>query len=392
MNPATSAQKIVIVGGGVIGSAIAYFLASHPRFGGNITVIERDPTYTKASSALSASSIRQQFSQPVNIAVSQFGIDFLRNIKQHLAVDGDVPDIGLTERGYLYLATEAGAATLQENHATQRAHGVDVALLTPAETRQRFPWLQVDDLALASLGLSGEGWFDGYGLLMAFKQKARSLGVQYVKAEAAGFAHSAGRVAAVMLQGGAQLPCDWAVNAAGAWARPLLAGTGLDLPVYGRKRCVYAFASPAKTPDCPLVIDPSGLWFRPEGDIWICGLPPAQDHNDAPLDVDYDLFDEAWLTLANRVPGFEAVRMQRAWAGYYEYNTHDHNALLGPHPHLPNLLLANGFSGHGLQQSPAVGRGLAEWIAEGGYTSLDLSPLAVQRLVEGRSLLEKNVI
>jgi glycine/D-amino acid oxidase-like deaminating enzyme len=387
-------QQVVIVGGGVIGSAIAYFLAKHPRFDGSITVVERDPTYTQASSALSASSIRQQFSQPVNIAVSQFGIEFLRNIQQHLAVDGDVPDIGLTERGYLYLATEAGAATLQENHATQRAQGVDVALLTSAETQQRFPWLQVDDLALASLGLSGEGWFDGYGLLMAFKQKARSLGVQYVKAEATGFVHGAGRVTAVTLQGGTQLPCDWAVNAAGAWARPLLAGTGFDLPVYGRRRCVYAFASPIKTPHCPLVIDPSGLWFRPEGDIWICGLPPAQgqDYNDAPLDVDYELFDEAWLTLAHRVPGFEALRLQRAWAGYYEYNAHDHNALLGPHPQLANLLLANGFSGHGLQQSPAVGRGLAEWIAEGCYTSLDLSPLAAARLVEGRCLLEKNVI
>jgi glycine/D-amino acid oxidase-like deaminating enzyme len=387
-------QQVVIVGGGVIGSAIAYFLASHPRFGGSITVIERDPTYAQASSALSASSIRQQFSQPVNIAVSQFGIEFLRSIKEHLAVDGDVPDIGLTERGYLYLATEAGATTLQENHATQRAQGVDVALLKPAELRQRFPWLQVDDLALGSLGLSGEGWFDGYGLLMAFKQKARSLGVQYVNADAAGFAHSAGRVSTVELQGGAQLPCDWAVNAAGAWARALLAGTGFDLPVYGRRRCVYAFASPAKTPDCPLVIDPGGLWFRPEGDIWICGLPPApgQDGNDAPLEVDYELFDTAWLTLAHRVPGFEAVRLQRAWAGYYEYNTHDHNALLGPHPLLPNLLLANGFSGHGLQQSPAVGRGLAEWMVEGRYSSLDLSPLAAQRLVEGRSLLEKNVI
>lgn len=392
MSNTTHPQQVVIVGGGVIGSAIAYFLAKHPRFAGEITVIERDPTYTQASSALSASSIRQQFSQPVNIAVSQFGIEFLRNIKQHLAVDGDVPDIGLTERGYLYLATEAGETTLRENHATQRAQGVDVALLNPAELQQRFPWLQVDDLALGSLGLSGEGWFDGYGLLMAFKQKARSLGVQYVKAEATGFVHSAGRVQAVTLQGGTQLPCDWAVNAAGAWARPLLADTGFDLPVYGRRRCVYAFASPAKTPACPLVIDPSGLWFRPEGDIWICGLPPAQDDNDAPLDVDYELFDEAWLTLAHRVPEFEAVRLQRAWAGYYEYNTHDHNALLGPHPQLPNLLLANGFSGHGLQQSPAVGRGLAEWIAEGRYTSLDLSPLAATRLVEGTALVEKNVI
>jgi glycine/D-amino acid oxidase-like deaminating enzyme len=387
-------MRICIIGAGAVGSATALFLM---RLGGcdvQVQLVERDPTYARASSALSASSIRQQFSQPVNIAVSQFGNEFLHNIHQHLAVDGDVPEIGLTERGYLYLATEAGAATLRENHATQRAMGVEVALLEPAQLRQRFPWLNVDDLALGSLGLKGEGWFDGYGLLMAFKQKARSLGVQYLKAEATGFAHSAGRVTAVALQGGTQLPCDWAVNAAGAWARPLMANTGLDLPVYGRRRCVYGFASPAKTPGCPLVIDTSGLWFRPEGDIWICGLPPAEgnDDNDAPLDVDHELFDQAWLKLAHRVPGFEALRLQRAWAGYYEYNTLDHNALLGPHPLLPNLLLANGFSGHGLQQSPAVGRGLAEWICEGTYTSLDLSPLAAGRLVSGEALVEKNVI
>jgi FAD-dependent oxidoreductase domain-containing protein 1 len=384
--------RVVIAGGGVIGSAIAYFLAAHPRFDGHVTVIERDPTYAQASSALSASSIRQQFSSPVNIAISQFGIGFLREIERHLAVDGDLPDLGLTEKGYLYLATEAGADTLRENHATQLAHGVRACLLEPAELQRRFPWLAVDDLALASLGLDGEGWFDGYGLLMAFKRKARSLGVNYLKAEATGFVHNQGRVTAVALGYGSELRCDWAVNAAGAWARRLLGGTGIDLPVYGRRRSVYAFSSPASTPDCPLVIDPAGLWFRPEGHLWICGLPPQHDGDDLPLEVDHELFEQAWLTLAQRVPGFEALRQQRAWAGYYEYNGYDQNALLGPHPALTNLLFANGFSGHGLQQSPAVGRGLAEWIVDGGYTRLDLSPLSVARLVEGRRLLEKNVI
>lgn len=177
-------QKVVIVGGGVIGSAIAYFLASNPRFGGSVTVVERDSTYVNASSALSASSIRQQFSSPVNIAISQYGINFLREIERHLAVDGETPDLALTERGYLYLATPAGESILRENHEIQKQHNVDAALLDPAALKAGFPWLSVDDLALGSLGLSGEGWFDGYGLLMAFRQKARSLGVQYVKGEA----------------------------------------------------------------------------------------------------------------------------------------------------------------------------------------------------------------
>lgn len=385
-------ETVVIVGGGVIGSAIAYFLASHKRFTGKVVVVERDSTYACASSALSASSIRQQFSSPVNILISQFGIQFLRDIEQHLAVDGQTPDLALTEKGYLYLATAAGADTLRDNHAVQNQYGVDTVLLDPAGLQKKFPWLAVDDLALGSLGLSGEGWFDGYGLLMAFRQKARSLGVEYLKGDAQNFIIAHDRVQAVRLADGSELACDWAINAAGAWARQLLDATGFTLPVHGRKRCVYVFSSPAKTPDCPLVIDPSGLWFRAEGQYWICSLPPDDDVNDPPLEVDYELFDHAWLTLAQRVPAFEAIRMQRAWAGYYEYNTFDHNAILGPHPGVANLLLANGFSGHGLQQAPAVGRGLAEWIVEGGYASLDLSSLSVQRIVDQQPLMERNII
>ncbi|MDP1976103.1 FAD-binding oxidoreductase [Undibacterium sp.] len=385
-------RHVVIIGGGVIGSAVAYFLAAHPRFQGRVTVLERDPSYTHASSALSASSIRQQFSTPLNIQMSQFGIAFLRDLHQHLAVDGELPELALSEHGYLYLATEGGAATLRENHEIQRAEQVDVALLNQDALKQKFPWLNVDDLAIGSLGLSGEGWFDGYALLMAFRRKARSLGVSYLQADAQGFEHEKGRVTGVRLQNGTVIKCDVAVNAAGAWARPLLAGTGFDLPVVGRVRTVFVVSSPAQTPACPLIIDPSGLWLRPEGQHWICGLPPDNDPDDAALEADYEQFDTAWQIMANRVPAFEALRMQRAWAGYYEYNVFDQNAVIGPHPQLRNLMLANGFSGHGMQHAPATGRGIAELLVDGAYSSLDLSPLSAQRLLDGRPLLEKNVI
>lgn len=385
-------RHVVIVGGGVIGSAVAYFLTAHPRFQGRATVLERDPSYTLASSALSASSIRQQFSTPLNIQMSQFGIAFLRDLHQHLAVDGELPELALSEHGYLYLATEAGAATLRENHKIQRAEQVDVALLNQDALKQKFPWLNVDDLAIGSLGLSGEGWFDGYALLMAFRRKARSQGVTYLQADAQGFEHEKGRVTGVCLQNGTVIKCDVAVNAAGAWARPLLAGTGFDLPVVGRVRTVFVVSSPAQTPACPLIIDPSGLWFRPEGQHWICGLPPDNDPDDAALEANYEQFDTAWQIMANRVPAFEALRMQRAWAGYYEYNVFDQNAVIGAHPQLTNLILANGFSGHGMQHAPATGRGIAELLVDGAYISLDLSPLSAQRLLDGRPLLEKNVI
>ena len=391
--------RVAIVGGGVIGSAVACFLGEDGA-DFDITVIERDPTYARASSALSASSIRQQFSTAINIRISQFGIDFLRHVGERLQVDGQRPEIGLVEPGYLYLAGAAGEAQLRANHQVQRAHDVDVALLAPNELRSRFPWLGVDGVALGSLGLSGEGWYDGYSVLQAFRRKAQARGARYLPADACGFEREAGsgkvRAVQVRQQGsGSRLACDVVVNAAGPWAASVAGWAGIDLPVRARRRSVFSFTCPASLPACPLVIDTSGIWFRPEGDRFICGFsPPAHLDLDEPgLEVEYPAFDDVvWPALAARVPAFEAIRMKGAWAGYYEMNTFDHNAVLGPHPSCSNLYFAAGFSGHGLQQSPAVGRGIAELIRDGRYRSLDLSELGFTRILENRPLLERNVI
>lgn len=398
MSIAKAPQPIVIIGGGVIGSAIAYFLTLQQP-GCAVVVVERDPSYARASSALSASSIRQQFSTDINIQISAYGIGFLRNTGALLACNGDVPNIGLHEGGYLYLATQAGAATLRENHALQKQHGADVALLSPQQLAQRFPWLALQDVVLGSLGLSGEGWFDGYLLLTALRKKAQSRGVRYVADEAVGLDMAASdgvrHVNAVLLHSGTVMPCRYAVNAAGPWAAAIAGWAGIDLPVVGKRRTVFHLASPAALPGCPLLIDTSGIWLRPEGAGFICGFAPDadQDPDFAPLEPEYAAFeDRIWPTLAERIPGFEALRMQGAWAGYYEMNTFDHNALVGPHATCDNLVFANGFSGHGLQQCPAVGRGLAEWMLTGRYQSLDLSPLSVDRIAQNRPLLEKNVI
>lgn len=391
-------MSIVIIGGGVIGSAIAYEL-TRQRPGCEVVVVERDPSYAQASSALSASSIRQQFSTDINVQISAYGIGFLRNVGSLLACKGDVPDIGLHEGGYLYLATAAGEATLRDNHGLQKRHGADVALLTPAELAARFPWLALQDVTLGSLGLSGEGWFDGYLLLTALRKKAQSQGVRYVADEAVGFemATSGGvqHVTAVRLKSGATLPCSQVVNAGGPWAGAIAGWAGIALPVVGKRRTVFHLSSPASLPRCPLLIDTSGIWLRPEGSGFIAGFaPPAdQDADFAPLDPEHHAFEEhVWPTLAERIPGFEALRMQGAWAGYYEMNTFDHNAIVGLSPDCDNLVFANGFSGHGLQQCPAVGRGVAELLLTGGYQSLDLSPLSITRIARNAPLLEKNVI
>lgn len=384
---------IVIIGGGAIGSAVAARLtqperqARHPC---SVTVVERDPTYSEASSALSASSIRQQFSTDINIALSRYGVEVLRAL----------PKVGLHEGGYLYLATAAGEEVLRAHHAVQRAHRVDVALLAPAALRQRFDWLHTDDLALASLGLSGEGWFDGYSLLQAWRTQARAQGARYVHAEVLGFeGENDGAVYRILrsqLSNGERLAGDTFVNAAGPWARRVAAWAGIDLPVFARRRTVFSVTCPTPLPRCPLLIDPSGIWLRPEGAGFITGFAPTPgaDGDDLPLDQpDLDAFDTlVWPTLAERIPAFEALRLQRVWAGYYEMNTFDHNGIVGLHPACPNLVFANGFSGHGLQQSPAVGRALAELITTGAYQTLDLAPLGWERVLEGRPLLERNVI
>ena len=391
-------EPIVIIGGGAIGSAIAYFL-TRQQPGCDVVVVERDPTYARASSALSASSIRQQFSTEINIQISAYGIGFLRSVGTLLACGGDAPDIGLHEGGYLYLATQAGAATLRENHALQRQHGADVALLSPDQLAERFAWLALRDVALGSLGLSGEGWFDGYLLLTALRKKAQSQGTRYLADEAVGLALAGSdgvrHVSAVRLNRGGALPCRYAVNAGGPWAAAIAGWAGIELPVVGKRRTVFNLTSPAKLPGCPLLIDTSGIWLRPEGQGFICGFAPSpeSDADFAPLEPEYTAFEEhLWPVLAERIPALEALRVQGAWAGYYEMNTFDHNALVGLHAGCDNLVFANGFSGHGLQQCPAIGRGLAELMLSGRYQTLDLSPLSIQRIERNAPLLEKNVI
>lgn len=385
-------EDVVVVGGGVMGSALAYWLTRlEPML--KVMVIERDPSYEHASSALSAASIRQQFSTAVNIRISQASIAFLRHAADELAIDGEGPDIALNEAGYLYLAAADGAAGLRAAHAVQKALGADVELLEAADLARKFAWLHTADLSLGSLGLSGEGWFDGYTLLTAFARKARSQGARYVNAEVSGFEIAGERITKVMLSNGSRIECRHAVNAAGPWSRQVAAMAGVELPVFARRRTVYVISCPIEMNSFPLLIDPTGFWIRPEGRKFIAGFSPADDLDDQPLQPDYDGFEShLWPALAHRIPAFESAKLDRAWAGYFEMNTFDHNGILGPHPSLPNLLFMNGFSGHGMQQAPVIGRAMAELILQGRFRTLDLSELSFARIPANRPLREANVI
>ena len=401
----TRRYDVVIVGGAVIGSAVAYFLAANPDFDGSILVVERDPTYARASTSLSSSSIRTQFSNPINVRISQFGSAFIRDFATTMQVRGEAPpDLNFHEGGYLFLArTPAQEMTLRENHAVQRACGADVVLWDRDELSRAFPHLRVDDIRLASYGRSGEGWFSNTGLMNGFKAKARELGAEYVTDEVMAIGRQGNSVTSVTLRSGEVISAGTIVNASGPRAALTARMAGLDIPVEPRKRTLFVIdcaTSPEGTATVnggrlPLMIDPTGVFCRPEGRFFLTGAAPAEDPA-----VDWDDFEPRWEefetliwpALAERSPAFEAIKVVNQWAGHYDFNTLDHNLIVGRHPEVRNFIFANGFSGHGLQQGPAAGRGVSELITYGAFRSLDLSEVGYERVVENRPFLEKAVI
>ncbi len=396
---------VIIVGGAVIGSSVAYFLMANPDFDGSVLVVEKDPTYRFASTSLSSSSIRVQFSNPINVRISQFGSAFIQDFAQTMRVAGEVaPDLNFHPGGYLFLAnTEAGAEILRENHAVQRACGADVVLWGQDELARAFPHLNADDIRAASYGQSGEGWFSNTGLMNGFKAKARELGAEYVTDEVVAIGRAGDRITSVTLKSGAIVQAGAVVNASGPRAALTARMAGLDVPVEPRKRTSFVFDC-ATSPEgsaavnggrLPLMIDPTGVFCRPEGRFFLTGAPPVHDPA-----VDWDDFEPRWEefeeiiwpALAHRSLAFEPIKLVNQWAGHYDFNTLDHNLIVGPHPEVQNFIYANGYSGHGLQQSPAAGRGVSELITYGCFRTLDLSEVGYERVVENRPFLEKAVI
>jgi FAD-dependent oxidoreductase domain-containing protein 1 len=386
---------VVIIGGGCIGSSIAYFLVSEPGFKGSVCVVERDPTYQFCSTARATGGIRQQFSTEENISIGLFGAAFMRDIGQHLAVDGEKPDIGFKENGYLLLATDEALPIMRENHARQVSLGAQIAWLDHDALGKRFPWLNISDVVGAFFGERNEGWYDPYALLTAFRRKARSLGVTYVQDDAVGLTLSGDRVTEVKLKENGTLSAGAVVNAAGARdAAAVARWAGVELPVEPRKRSAFLAKGPQPFPSSPLRFEPNGVWSRPEGQGLLCGATP-EEADDAPttdFDPHWNLWEEVvWPTLAERSSVFEAMKVERAYAGHYDYNTLDQNAIIGLWPGFANFFIATGYSGHGVMQSPASGRAVTDLIVHGGYRALDLTRFGVERILAKKPLLETGI-
>lgn len=423
-------SDVVIVGGGVLGLSVAYWLKRlESRRGAiKVLVVDRDHTYSRASTGLSVGGIRQQFSLPENIQLSLFSVDFLRNINEYLAVVSEPPlDIQFNPSGYLLLASEKGAAVMENNVKVQRQEGAKVCLMSPEQLRNKFPWINTDGVALASYGLEGEGWFDPWSLLQGLRRKVQSLGVFFSQGEVTRFITSSSRM---LTRSGKEVTlkrihevhvkmdhsleyqpveCAIVINAAGAWSGQVaeLAGIGkgppgtlegTKLPVEPRKRYVYLWHCPEGPGlETPFLADTSGAYFRREGlgHNYLGGCSPTEEEEPDPgnLEVDHDFFqDKVWPPLAHRVPAFQSLKVRSAWAGYYDYNTFDQNGVVGPHPLVVNMYFATGFSGHGLQQAPAVGRAVAEMVLEGQFQTIDLTSFLFSRFYLGEKVEERNII
>jgi len=434
-----------------MGLSTAYHLATQYRDndGSDIVIVEQDPTYARSSATLSAGGIRQQFSLKENVQMSLYGRDFLRNAHHLLQVDDDKEDddvdVQFQEHGYLFLAsTPTGREQMIQNNQVQQSAGVskdDMHLMDPFQLKQQFPWLNTEDIVLGSYGSSGEGWFDPWALIRGLKRKCQSMGVTFIKGSPVGAVREKklnGRVLSVDVleeedkkDSVVRYNVQHVVNAAGANCSKVMetlatgatddanGGSGLlyPIPVEPRKRCIFFIhcnthqTSGYIVPQiAPLTICPqTGVYFRSEGLIlddgeptgnFLCGVSPSQDIDKAIGDIseldyaDYELWDEIiWPALYHRVPAFGEVKVKSSWAGLYEYNTMDQNAIIDFHPEMENVAMVNGFSGHGLQQSPASGRAVAELLScNGKFVTLDLSIFGFGRCCENRPIFEQGIV
>ena len=391
-------DRIVIVGGGVVGSSIAWHLRTGG-FKGDVVVVERDPTYRRASSFLAMGGVRQQFGSAANIRLAQHSVRFYERFDSAMRTAEHQPRAWFRQRGYLFLANDDNAERFERRYARQRALGARVERLDVDAVRALVPDLAVDDIRFGIFG-PDDGYANPREVLAGFRHAAAAAGAAYVTGEVTRLRVSAGHVDGVTLDDGAALDARQVVNAAGPFAAGLAALADLHLPVTPVRQHLFRCALPHRWPHrFPVVVDPGGVHWRHDDPVAF-GDPDriivACTKLDEPPGENFDCDQARWTTgfrppLVARLPAFEAAELVEGWAGLYEM-TPDHNPLLGEHPELAGFYLANGFSGHGLMMAPATGTALAELLMTGASTSLDVSAFDPGRFARGEEFRDDAMI
>jgi FAD-dependent oxidoreductase domain-containing protein 1 len=382
---------VVVIGGGAVGSAVAYFVRMLDP-GAAVAVVERDPTYERASTPRASGGIRRLFSVPENIELSRYSIGFFEDFAETMAVDGTRAEIGLAKNGYLFIVPPAGREILRRNFQARRL-GCAVTWLEPGELKQMFPSMTVSDLS-AAVHSPDDGWLDPHSVLMGFRNKARALGAEFLADEVVELERTSRQVTAAVLGSGQRLEADHFVNAAGAWANQICAMLGIAVPIEPLRRFEHFFECQDPIEPLPFVKDTRRLAFRPEGTGYTGGVPTLAEPRGVNFDVDSSYFENAvWPELAHRFPQFERTRCTRTFAGLYDQNDFDGNVIIGPGAGgLANFHLLAGFSGHGLMHAPGCGRAMAELLLTGRYQTIDLARFGWQRLRDGTPLPERGII
>ncbi|KAJ3656076.1 hypothetical protein Zmor_015178 [Zophobas morio] len=409
---------VLIVGGGAIGSSIAYWLKEKTsREGIRVIVVEKDMTFAKCSTVLSPGGLHQQYSLPENIQMSLYGAEFLRTIKQRF---GSAADVWYTPQGYLVLANEEGAQKLIDNSVIEKELGALNQLLTKDQLKRKFPWMNVSDVELGRLGLERQGWFDPWALLSVLRYGASNLGAQYIQAEVVDFmfterhdyigegmednSYEALHEAVIKMPDGEHRSIEFAycIIAAGvetvelAQLAKIGVGSGMlsvPLPIKTRNRYVYKFDCLETPPgiNTPMTVDYSGIYFRRNGlgGSFIGGVAPSEKPE---ISNDEFFHQQIYPILENRVPAFKSIKMTNSWSGFYENNYFDDSGIVGPHPYYHNLYLATGFSSYGIQQAPAIGRAVAELILDGDFKTIDLTRFGFDRFIVDKPMYETGVL
>ncbi|HZS28295.1 MAG TPA: FAD-dependent oxidoreductase [Candidatus Angelobacter sp.] len=381
---------VVIIGGGIVGSSIAWHL-THAGCK-SVLVIERESSQGKGSTGKSMGGVRAQFSTPVNIQMSLYSIPFYSKFEEVVGHPADY-----RPQGYLFLATKQSHLNyLRDNFERQEKLGLKTARLLPAEEiRAMLPQLRSDDVLGGSF-CSTDGFVDPYSVMNGFMASAVEQGATlWKKTEVNGITTDGSGAFSVETTRG-PVATHTVVNAAGAWAAQIAKFVGVDLPVEPLRRMLVPSEPFDDFPhSSPMVIDMStGFHFRPEGRGFLLAWNDPEEMPGYKTDFEPAFIEKILMHAADRVPAFEnlPINPKRAWAGLYEM-TPDHHCILGPVAAVPGFFLANGFSGHGVMHSPATGKILADLILQGKTDIVDdVSVLGFERFAKGELLHETAVL